>query len=84
MESASNVLLVLSLTVLGLTTVVMLGAWAFGLSTRNGGWTDVFRSFGSGIILAGAALWPQASAAPQARQWLLAALARTWAVRLGG
>jgi len=63
---------------------VMLAAWAFGLSRKNGGWTDVFWTFGSGATLAAAALWPVApDAAPHARQWLVAALAATWAIRLG-
>ncbi|MBS0360971.1 MAG: DUF1295 domain-containing protein [Proteobacteria bacterium] len=76
---------VLSLTVLGVMTAAMVGAWAFGLSTRNGGWTDVFWTFGSGVVLAGAALWTHAGfEAPPTRRYLVAALVLTWAVRLGG
>jgi steroid 5-alpha reductase family enzyme len=71
--------------VLAAMVLVMTGAWAFGLSRRNGGWTDVFWTFGSGITLAAAALWPIGpNAEPAARQWLVAALVAAWAVRLGG
>lgn len=75
----------LSAGVLVLMTVVMLAAWAFGLARRNGGWTDVFWAFGTGGVLALAALCPAPSAdSPHARQWLVAALVVVWAVRLGG
>jgi steroid 5-alpha reductase family enzyme len=75
----------LSLFVLGFMTVAMLAAWAFGLSRKNGGWTDVFWTFGTGAALAAAALWPLAAdAMPQPRQWLVAALVALWAIRLGG
>lgn len=68
---------------LGLMAAVMAAAWACGLALRNGGWTDVFWSFGSGAALALTALWP----APDAygpRQALVAALALVWSLRLGG
>ena len=75
----------LTLLVLLSMTVVMVAAWLFGLARKNGGWTDVFWTFGSGAVLAGVALAPvEAGAAPQARQWLVAGLAATWAIRLGG
>jgi steroid 5-alpha reductase family enzyme len=75
---------VLSLVVLGFMTVVMLCAWAFGLSRQNGGWTDVFWTFGTGAVLAAAALFPiESGAAPQPRQWLVAGLVALWALRLG-
>ncbi len=75
---------ILGLVVLGFMTAVMLSAWAFGLARKNGGWTDVFWTFGTGVALAGAALWPlDAAAGPQPRQWLVAALAALWAFRLG-
>jgi steroid 5-alpha reductase family enzyme len=62
---------------------VMLSAWAFGLARRNGGWTDVFWTWGTGAVLAGAALWPFADPAPGPRQWLVAAFMLIWGVRLG-
>jgi steroid 5-alpha reductase family enzyme len=74
-----------ALTVLMTMAIVMLAAWAFGLSRKNGGWTDVFWTIGSGITLAAAALWPiRPNAEPDARQWLVAALVAAWAARLGG
>ena len=69
--------------VLAFMTVVMLAAWAFGLRVKNGGWTDVFWTFGSGAALVGAALAPMDGGAPHARQWLAALLAAAWSLRLG-
>jgi steroid 5-alpha reductase family enzyme len=83
-ESGSGMIWVLTLAVLAAMTVVMLCAWAYGVARANGGWTDVFWTFGSGATLAAAALFPlSAGATPQARQWLVAALALVWALRLG-
>ena len=67
-ESGSGMVLVLSLVVLAFMTAVMLAAWGFGLARKNGGWTDVFWTFGTGGTLAGAALFPMDAAyAPQPR-----------------
>jgi steroid 5-alpha reductase family enzyme len=76
-------LLGLTLVVLVFMTGVMISAWGFGLWRRNGGWTDVFWTFGSGAALAAAALYPVDSAGPHPRQWLVAALVAVWAIRLG-
>ena len=76
-------LLFLTLLVLAVMTGIMVAAWAYGLATRNGGWTDVFWSLGSGLVLAGAALWPTGGAA-SARQWVVAAMAALWGLRLFG
>jgi steroid 5-alpha reductase family enzyme len=74
----------LSLAVLAAMTGVMLCAWTYGLARRNGGWTDVFWTFGTGATLALAALFPlQPGAAPAPRQWLVAGLAALWSLRLG-
>ena len=51
MESSSVLLWFLALAVLILMSGVMLAAWAFGLARRNGGWTDVFWTFGTGGAL---------------------------------
>ena len=84
-QIGSTNVLSLTLAVLVFMTVVMLAAWMFGLARRNGGWTDVFWTFGSGLALAGASLMPlEPGGPPQARQWLTAALVSLWAVRLGG
>jgi steroid 5-alpha reductase family enzyme len=58
-----------ALAVLLAMTGVMLAAWAYGLSRKNGGWTDVFWTFGSGAVLALAALAPiEPGDMPQARR----------------
>jgi steroid 5-alpha reductase family enzyme len=76
---------ILCLAVLAVMTPVMVCAWGYGLARRNGGWTDVFWTFGTGVALAGTALFPlEAGAAPQIRQWLVAGLVALWALRLGG
>ncbi|MET0275077.1 MAG: DUF1295 domain-containing protein [Phenylobacterium sp.] len=67
--------------VLAFMTAVMLAAWAYGLRVRNGGWTDVFWTFGSGAALAGAALLHDLPSSP--RQWLVAGLVALWSIRLG-
>ncbi len=78
-------LLSLALAVLIFMTVVMVAAWLFGLARANGGWTDVFWTFGSGLALAGSALVPlEHGGLPGPRQWLVAALVAIWALRLGG
>jgi len=78
-------ILIPALAVLLAMAGVMLAAWAYGLSRKNGGWTDVFWTFGSGAVLALAALAPtEAGDMPGARRWLVAALVAIWAIRLGG
>ena len=70
----------LTLHVLIAMTVIMVAAWAFGLITRNGGWTDVFWSAGSGLSLAVVAL--VAHNPPTVRQWVIAAMGFLWGLRL--
>jgi steroid 5-alpha reductase family enzyme len=70
-----------SLGVLAAMAVVMVAAWAFGLWRRNGGWTDVFWTWGTGACLAAAALWPFEGIGP--RQGLAAGFMAVWALRLG-
>jgi steroid 5-alpha reductase family enzyme len=69
------------LSVLAAMAVVMVAAWAFGLRRRNGGWTDVFWTWGTGATLSAAALWPFAEIQP--RQGLAAAFMLVWMLRLG-
>ena len=77
-------LLVLSVGVLAIMAVIMLTAWAFGVKKANGGWTDVFWTFGTGAALAAAALYPlHPGAGPAPRQWLVAAIVAVWSLRLG-
>lgn len=61
---------------------VMAAAWAVQRQTGQGGWADVFWSFGLCAAGAGAALYP-VDGPPDARQWLAAGLAALWGVRLG-
>ena len=71
------------LGVFGAMLAVMLAAWAFGLVSRNGGWTDVFWTWGTGFVLAAAALVPLNGPTPELRQWLVAAFMVLWSARLG-
>jgi len=51
--------------------------------TGNSGWVDTIWTFSLGLVGAGSALWPLGSDAPNARQWLVAALVALWSIRLG-
>jgi steroid 5-alpha reductase family enzyme len=71
------------LGVLGAMVVVMVAAWAFVLVTKNGGWTDVFWTWGTAATLAASALWRIGSEAVLPRQWLVAGFMVVWGLRLG-
>ena len=64
-------------------SVLMTGAWMVQQRTGNSGWVDTIWTFSLGLVGAASALWPVAGAAPNPRQWLVAALVATWSVRLG-
>ncbi|WP_295848656.1 DUF1295 domain-containing protein [Tardiphaga sp.] len=64
-------------------SILMTGAWLVQQRTGNSGWVDTIWTFSLGLVGAGSALWPLAGAAPNARQWLVAALVAVWSVRLG-
>src|SRR5580700_3195727 len=64
-------------------SVLMAGAWTVQQRTGNSGWVDTIWTFAVGLVGAGSALWPIAGAAPNARQWLVAALVAIWSLRLG-
>jgi steroid 5-alpha reductase family enzyme len=73
-----------ALAVLFTMAAVMVAAWAFGLWRRNGGWTDVFWTWGSGATLTTAALVPLlAGGPPEMRQLMVAAMVAIWTLRLG-
>jgi steroid 5-alpha reductase family enzyme len=76
-------LLQLVIGVLVAMLAVMVAAWAFGLARRNGGWTDVFWTWGTGVVLAAAALCAEAAGSPPERRGLVAAFMAVWALRLG-
>src|SRR5258708_29391755 len=64
-------------------SILMAGAWMVQQRTGNSGWVDTIWTFSLGLTGAGSALWPVAGAAPNARQWLVAALVAVWSLRLG-
>ena len=73
------------LFVLLVMLAVMCAAWLTVRATDNGGWTDVFWTFGTGATLALAALTPSAvgGGASGWRHMLVAALVAAWSLRLG-
>jgi steroid 5-alpha reductase family enzyme len=73
------------LAVLVFMLLVMTAGWLYQRQVRNGGWADVFWTYGTGAACVAIALLPfDAHAAPIWRQELLAALMAIWALRLGG
>ncbi len=77
-------MIVLVLAVLIAMAVVMLSGWAFQRTRNNGGWTDVFWTYGTGATCALAALVPfGGDGGPTWRQGLVAVIVAVWAVRLG-
>jgi steroid 5-alpha reductase family enzyme len=64
-------------------SLLMAGAWMIQQLTGNSGWVDTIWTFSLGLVGAGSALWPVAGSAPNARQWLVAALVGIWSLRLG-
>jgi steroid 5-alpha reductase family enzyme len=64
-------------------SVLMAGAWVVQQRTGNSGWVDTIWTFSLGLVGAASALWPIGGAAPNTRQWLVAALVAIWSLRLG-
>ena len=64
-------------------SVLMAIAWMVQQRSGNSGWVDTIWRFSLGAVGAGSALWPVDGAAPNARQWLVAALVAIWSLRLG-
>jgi len=63
--------------------LLMALAWIVQQRTGNSGWVDTIWTFSVGLTGAGSALWPVEDAAPNMRQWLVAALVVLWSLRLG-
>src|SRR6202167_3383816 len=63
-------------------SILMAGAWVVQQRTGNSGWVDTIWTFSLGLVGAASALWPIAGAAPNPRQWLVAALVAIWSIRL--
>jgi steroid 5-alpha reductase family enzyme len=75
---------VMVLAVLVVMTAIMVLGWAFQRAARNGGWTDVFWTYGTGATCALAALAPFGAHAGVAwRRDLVAAMLVVWSLRLG-
>src|SRR5713226_6754659 len=73
-----------ALVAIAVSLSVLMGiAWVVQQRTGNSGWVDTIWTFAVGLTGAGAALWPMAGEAPNARQWLVASLIALWSVRLG-
>ena len=73
----------LVLAVLIVMAVVMVTGWVVQRAANNGGWTDVFWTYGTGATCALAALVPFGSnPAPTWRQVLVALLVAVWSIRL--
>jgi steroid 5-alpha reductase family enzyme len=64
-------------------SLLMLFAWVVQQRTGNSGWVDTIWTFSVGLVGVASALWPIAGMAPNARQWLVAALVAIWSLRLG-
>ena len=78
----------LVLAVLLTMTVVMIVGWFVQRAANNGGWTDVFWTYGTGATCALAALVPFTGAPfaggqPTWRQVVVAILIAVWSLRLG-
>ena len=65
-------------------SILMAFAWVVQQRSGNSGWVDTIWTFSLGLVGVGSALWPVAGAAPNIRQWLVAALVAVWSLRLGG
>jgi steroid 5-alpha reductase family enzyme len=64
-------------------SLLMLSAWVVQQRTGNSGWVDTTWTFSVGLVGVASALWPITGIAPNARQWLVAALVAIWSLRLG-
>lgn len=71
------------LAILILMTIIMTAAWIVQRASRNGGWVDVFWSFGTGAAGAAAVLAFVSDGADW-RRGLVTALVVLWSARLGG
>jgi steroid 5-alpha reductase family enzyme len=74
--------LIVALPTWAAMTAVMLLAWLFQRRKGNGGWVDVFWTFGTGLVCIAAALLPMHGANP-VREALVASLTGVWSLRLG-
>lgn len=73
---------ILILGALAFMVAVMAAGWVFQKRMGNGGWVDVFWTFGTGAAGAACALWPTGQDYVP-RQVLVALLVAAWSARLG-
>ncbi len=76
-------MLTLILGVLVIMTLVMIVGWAVQRAANNGGWTDVFWTFGTGVTCAVVVLIPLGNAGFGWRRAMVAGMMALWALRLG-
>ncbi len=77
-------MIALLLAILGVMAAVMTAGWLYQRAVADGGWSDVFWTFGTGAVCAAAALVPFGGAPlPGLRQVLAAVLIAVWSIRLG-
>jgi steroid 5-alpha reductase family enzyme len=70
--------------VLAIMVAVMVVGWVVQRKMNNGGWTDVFWTYGTGAACAAAALIPSGvGLVPTWRQAMVAGMVVLWALRLG-
>jgi len=70
--------------VLAAMAVIMFIGWITQRAAGNGGWTDVFWTYGTGVTCAAAALIPLGEQAGAGwRRMMVAAMMALWALRLG-
>ncbi len=77
-------MILMGLSILATMIVIMVSAWIYQRAAGNGGWTDVFWTFGTGFTCGVAALVPlQGQGNVGWRQGLVTALVVLWSLRLG-
>ena len=64
-------------------SIIMALAWLYQRAVQNGGWTDVFWTYGTGVTCAAATLIPTGEGGFTWRQAFVAILVLTWSLRLG-
>ncbi len=79
-------MLIVALSAAVLLCLIMAVAWIVQRRLKNAGWVDVFWSFGTGIVAAGAAVAPlpgEPAGLPSLRALMIGGLALLWGCRLG-
>ncbi len=72
----------LDLGIMAAMLAIMAVGWLVQRATGNGGWVDIFWTYGTGLTCVITALWPSAGGIGW-RQLLVASLVALWSLRLG-